>query len=32
MWAKFPAPPAATEKVTLYLEGVPPLEDVPLAK
>ncbi len=32
MWAKFPAPPAATEKVTLYLEGVPPFEDVPLAK
>ena len=32
MWAKFPAPPAATEKITLYLEGVPPFEDVPLAK
>ncbi len=32
MWAKFPAPPAATEKVTDYLEGVPPFEDVPLAK
>ena len=32
MWAKFPAPPEATEKVTLYLEGVPPFEDVPLAK
>lgn len=32
MWAKFPAPPAATEKVSVYLESVPPLEDVPLAK
>jgi hypothetical protein len=32
MWAKFPAPPAATEKVAVHLEGVPPFEDVPLAK
>jgi len=32
MWAKFPAPPATTEKVTVYLEGVPPFEDIPLAK
>jgi hypothetical protein len=32
MWAKFPAPPAATEKVTVYIVGVPPFEDVPIAK
>ena len=32
MWAKFPAPPAATEKLTVYINGVAPLEDVPLAK
>lgn len=32
MWAKFPAPPAATEKLTVYIMGVPPFEDVPIAK
>ena len=32
VWAKFPAPPASTEKITVYLNGVPPLEDVPIAK
>ena len=32
MWAKFPAPPEATEKVTVYIMGVPPFEDVPIAK
>ena len=32
MWAKFPAPPVATEHLTVYIMGVPPFEDVPLAK
>jgi hypothetical protein len=32
MWAKFPAPPASTEKLSVYIEGVAPLEDIPLAK
>lgn len=32
MWAKFPAPPAATEKITVYIRGTPPFEDVPIAK
>ena len=32
MWAKFPAPPEATENVTVYIMGVPPFEDVPIAK
>lgn len=32
VWAKFPAPPAATEKVTVYIRGVAPFEDVPIEK
>jgi len=31
-WAKFPAPPADVEKVTLYLPGAPPFEDVAIGK
>ena len=31
-WAKFPAPPPDVEKVTVYLPGAPPFEDVPVAK
>jgi hypothetical protein len=27
-WAKFSAPPAAVEKITVYLPGVPPSEDI----
>jgi hypothetical protein len=30
-WAKYPAPPTKTEKVTVYIAGIPPLEDVPIA-
>ena len=31
-WAKFPAPPSDVEKVTVYLPGAPPFEDVAVAK
>ncbi|HYU99714.1 MAG TPA: hypothetical protein VE977_12860 [Pyrinomonadaceae bacterium] len=31
-WAKFPAPPADVDKVTLYLPGAPPIEDVAIGK
>lgn len=31
-WAKFPAPPAGVEKVTVTLPGVAPFEDVPIVK
>jgi hypothetical protein len=31
-WAKFPAPPADVEKVTVTITGVPPFEDVPVVK
>ncbi|MEW6267739.1 MAG: hypothetical protein AB1689_00410 [Thermodesulfobacteriota bacterium] len=30
-WAKYPAPPASVDKVTVYIAGIAPLEDVPLA-
>jgi hypothetical protein len=29
-WAKFPAPPAGVDKITVYLPGAPPYEDVPV--
>lgn len=32
MWAKFPAPPAKTEKITVYIPGVAPIEDVPISQ
>lgn len=31
-WAKFPAPPADVEKISVTLAGVSPFEDVPIAK
>lgn len=31
-WAKYPAPPAGVEKVSVYIQGAAPFEDVPLAK
>jgi len=31
-WAKLPAPPADVEKVTVTIAGVPPYEDVPVAR
>jgi hypothetical protein len=31
-WAKFPAPPTDVEKVTVYLPGAPPFEDVAVTK
>ena len=30
-WAKFPAPPAGVDKITVYLPGAPPFEGVTLA-
>lgn len=32
VWARFPAPPADVDKVTVTLPGVPPFEDVPVVK
>lgn len=31
-WAKYPAPPAGVDKLSVYLPGVAPFEDVPLTK
>lgn len=31
-WAKFPAPPANVEKISVYLPGVQPFEDIPIGK
>jgi len=31
-WAKYPAPPAGVEKVSLYIQGAAPFEDIPLSK
>ncbi len=31
-WAKFPAPPTTTKKITIYLPGVIPAEDVPVSE
>jgi hypothetical protein len=31
-WAKFPAPPAATKKISIYLFGFIPFEDVPVSQ
>ena len=30
-WAKFPAPPAGVDKITIYLPGTPPFEGVTIA-
>jgi len=29
-WAKFPEPPADVQKISVYLPGAPPFEDVPI--
>lgn len=31
-WAKYPAPPESVEKVSLFLPGVSPFEDVPISR
>jgi hypothetical protein len=31
-WAKFPAPPANVEKITVVIAKTPPFEDVPIGK
>ena len=31
-WAKFPAPPASVEKISVYIPAVPPFEDIPISK
>lgn len=31
-WAKFPAPPATSKKITVYIPKFPPFEDIPLAE
>lgn len=31
-WAKFPAPPADVEKITVVIAKTPPFEDVPITK
>jgi hypothetical protein len=31
-WAKFPAPPADVEKISVYVSGVPPFDDAPIVK
>ena len=32
LWAKFPAPPADIEAVSIYLPGVAPMEDIPISE
>jgi hypothetical protein len=29
-WVKFPEPPADVQKISVYLPGAPPFEDVPI--
>jgi hypothetical protein len=31
-WAKFPAPPASSNKISLYLPHFPPFEDLPVSQ
>lgn len=31
-WAKFPAPPPSSDKITVYIPKFPPFEDVPVAQ
>ena len=31
-WAKFPAPPDDVESLSVYLPGIPPIEDVPITR
>jgi hypothetical protein len=31
-WAKFPAPSESVQKVTIYIPGVAPFEDIPISR
>lgn len=31
-WAKFPAPPATSKKITIHIPNFPPFEDIPVAE
>jgi hypothetical protein len=31
-WAKFPAPPASSQKITIYIPNFPPFEDIPVSQ
>ena len=31
-WAKFPAPPATSKKITIYIPQFPPFDDVPISE
>ena len=31
-WAKFPAPPAASKKISIYIPNFPPFDDVPVSE
>nr|MDQ3028145.1 hypothetical protein [Pseudomonadota bacterium] len=31
-WAKFPAPPASSKKITVHIPHFPPFEDIPVAE
>ena len=31
-WAKFPAPPATSKKITVHIPHFPPFEDIPVAE
>jgi hypothetical protein len=31
-WAKFPAPPESVQKVTIYIPGMAPFEDIPISR
>ena len=31
-WAKFPAPPPSSSKITIYIPNFPPFEDVPVSQ
>ncbi|ABB35977.1 hypothetical protein Syncc9605_2240 [Synechococcus sp. CC9605] len=32
LWAKFPAPPLDVKKVSIYIPGVAPMEDIPISE
>ena len=32
VWAKFPAPPADVETISVYIRGIPPIEDVQITE
>ena len=31
-WAKFPAPPASSQKISIYIPNFPPFEDIPVSQ